>query len=130
MPNTYYGSKDVTVTFGGTAITAYVDPSTTIEREAILQNATTFGTAWETWLDTGSRKLSPITFGGVEQFQVSTNCRALLAEGTTGSLVVTYGGAKTTTVSCIVSKFATVMASEKLHVFKVTLQPTGTVTEA
>lgn len=130
MPTTYYGSKDITVSFGGNAVTAYLDPEASIEREAILQNATPFGVAWQVFLDTGSRKLGQIKFGGVEQFQSSTNCRAYFAEGTSGSLVVTYGGAKTTTVTCIVQKYTTKLATEKLHVFEVVLQPTGTVTEA
>ena len=130
MPNTYYGSKDASVTFGGTAITAMISPAADIEREAILQESTPVAVAWKTFLATGSKSLAPITFGGIEDFQASTGSRALLAEGTSGSLVVTYGGAKTTTVTCIVQKYKTVMASEKLHVFSVTLQPSGTVTEA
>jgi len=129
MPNTYYGSKDVAVSFGS-AITSMVQPETDIEREALLQESTPFGSIWKQWLDTGSRVLAPITFSGIEQFQITTGSRALLAEGTSASLVVTYGGSKTTTVTCIVQKYVTKMVSEKLHVFTVTLQPTGAVTEA
>lgn len=130
MPNTYYGSKDFAVTFGGASITAMVNPNTEVERKAILHENTPFGVAWPVWLATGSKRLSDITFGGVEDFQAATGSRALLAEGTSGALVVTYGGAKTTLVTCIVESYKTTMVAEKLHVFTVVLRPTGTVTEA
>jgi hypothetical protein len=130
MATTYYGSKDVTINYASTDITPYVDPQTTIEREAILKSTTPFGVVWPTWADTGSKRLAPLTFGGVERFETSTGCRVKFPEGTSGSLVVTYGGTKTTTVTCIVQKFKTVLATETLHVFEITLQPTGTVTEA
>ena len=125
----YYGSKDVAVTYGS-AITAMVFPATDIEREAILQESTPFGVAWKTWLATGSKSLAPITFSGVEDFTAVTGSRALMAEGTSATLTVTYGGAKSTAVTAIVQKYKTTLVSEKLHVFTVTLQPTGTVTEA
>lgn len=130
MSTTYYGSKDVTIAYGATTVTSYFDPVATIERQAILQNATPFGVAWQAWLDTGSRQLAPITLTGVERFEASTGSRVIFAEGTSATLVVTYGGSKTTSVTAIVQKYSTVLASEKLHVFSVTFQPSGTVTEA
>lgn len=130
MANTYYGSKDFALSFGGANITAMVDPKAEVERKAILQVGTPFGVAWPVWRDTGSRELSPITLTGVEDFQAATGSRALLAEGTSGSLVATYGGAKTTTVTCIVTSYKSTMVDQKLHVFAVTLQPTGAVVEA
>jgi hypothetical protein len=124
-----YGSKDVAVSYGS-AITAMVFPTTDVEREAILQESTPFGVAWKTWVDTGSRSLAPLTFSGIEDFTASTGSRALMAEGTSATLLVTYGGSKTTSVTAIVQKYKSALVSEKLHVFTVTLQPTGTVTEA
>jgi hypothetical protein len=109
MPTTYYGSKDVVISFASNTLTAYFDPKGSIEREAILQNSTPFGVAWQAWLDTGSRKLAPLTLTGVERFEASTGCRSYLAEGSSGTFVVTYGGSKTTSVTCLVNKFTTIL---------------------
>lgn len=127
---TYYGAKDVAISFNSHDITSMVNPQADVERKAILQEGTPFGVAWKAWLDTGSRELSPITFSGIEQFQATTGSRAYLAEGLTGTLLITYGGAKTTSVTAFVTSYKSTLAAEKLHVFTVQLQPSGTVTEA
>ena len=125
-----YGSKDVAVSFGGTDVTAMLFPDTELERRAILQKATPFGVAWPVFLDTGSRELSPLQFGGIEDFTAVTGTRAIFAEGTSGELVVTYGGTKTTTVTCLGESYKSTLADQKLHVCVIKLQPTGTVVEA
>ena len=129
MAVTYYGSKDVAVTFGVTTATSLLFGNGSVEREAVLQDVTPFGVAWPAWLATGMNKLADFTFSGVEDFG-STTSRSVFAEGTTQTLTVTYGGAKSTAVSCIVAKYSTAIATDKLHTFTVTLRPTGTVTEA
>lgn len=125
-----YGIKDVVISLMSTTATAWFDPQGEVEREALLQESTGFGVAWQEWRDTGSRKMAPLVLRGIEDFTSSSGSRPKLAEGTTGSLVVTYGGSKTTTVTVFVAKYKTVLATQKLHIFEVTLQPTGTVTEA
>jgi hypothetical protein len=129
MAITNYGSKDVAVSFGS-AVTAMLFPTTDVERKAIIQESTPFGVAWKKFLDTGARELSPLTFSGIEDFAASTGSRALFAEGTSATLTVTYGGSKTTSCTALVVSYKTAIVSEKLHVFTVQLQPTGTVTEA
>lgn len=129
MSVTYYGSKDVAVAYGATTVTSLLFGNGSVEREAILQEVTPFGVAFPAWAATGMKKMADLTFSGVEDFGTTTS-RSVFAEGTSASLVVTYGGAKTTTVTCLVAKYSTAIATDKLHVFTVTLRPTGTITEA
>jgi hypothetical protein len=123
-------SKDVTITFGGTDVTSMLDPKADVDREAILQESTPFGVAWPTFLDSGSKQMAPMTLGGIEDFTAGIGSRAKFAEGTTATFVVTYGGAKSTSVTMIVQKYKSILAPKKSHAFEVVLQPSGTVTES
>ena len=125
-----YAAKDVAYSYGGTNVTAMFEPKIDVERKALLQEFTPAGVAWKQWLDTGFREMAPFTLTGVEDFTAVTGSRAKVAEGTSGAWIVTYGGTKTTTVTCLVTSYKSTIASEKLHLFHVTFQPTGSVVEA
>lgn len=126
-----YGPDDVIVSWGGTVV-----PDVTvigdIPKEAILEEITPVGSSWETHAPVGVSRAGPVTLEAPYSDDAG-NLQALIAAtgvGGTATLLLTFGGTKTLSVSCIVRSIGRNIARGALTRFSAVLQPTGTVTEA
>lgn len=124
-----YGPDDVAVTYNSQAladVTVISDATT----EALLQEITPFGSAWETHAAVGVSRMGEITL----EAPYADDSNLLMDEvqtvgiGGTSTLALTFGGSNTLSVSTIVKSISRVMARGSLTVFRAVLQPTGTVT--
>ena len=128
-----YSSKDLTITYGGTDMTQHVRSINGVDIEAILEESHSFGDTWFESLSTGMKRMNPIELGGLYDDTATTGPDAKFgptALGTSASLVITWGGTKTTTVTAFVAKYSRGAQLGALTNYSVTLQPSGTVTEA
>lgn len=122
---------------GGTPrnMTAFILTINDVSVEAVMEETQAFGKAWKESLATGVRFLQPIVLGGLYD-DVANGPDAVfvgVASGpsaTTRTFAVTYGGAKSTSVETLISKYSRKPDRNALLKFEATLQPTGTVTEA
>ena len=135
-----YGSGSAKIEFdvstGGALgdMSAYLRENCTIDREAKVVEGTPFGASWAAKVATGMKEMAPVELTGWYDDTATTGPEVVFfnagaALGATRTLKVTYGGTKTTSVETIIQKFQVQMSVGSLHVFKVTLVPTGTVTE-
>lgn len=137
-----YGQSNVLVVFdrsdGSTTqdMTAYVQSINGIKVSAMLEPSDTFGDSWQESLASGVRKMDPIVIEGIYDDTATTgpdaifNAPASSPSTTLRTLTLTYGGSKTTSVECLIADYERMLVRGKLHRYKVTLQPTSTVTEA
>lgn len=125
-----YGPADVAVTYNSQAlpdVTVITDAMT----EALLQEITPLGSAWETHAAIGVSRMGEITLEApyaddANQLQGEVEDQAGL--GGTATLLLTFGSTNTLSVSTIVKTVSRVMSRGALTQFRVVLQPTGTVT--
>ena len=127
-------------TAGGTLveIQSYIQTFNGVDIEQVLEEIHAFGDSWEEHLPVGIGKVGDITLGGLYDSAASPAPDALFGNripenpntGQTRTLKITWTGTKTTSVTAFVTSYKTTLAAEKLHVFTVQLQPSGTVTEA
>lgn len=131
-----YGSPSVTITWNSVDITQYVIDINDIDIESLMEESHTFGDSWFESTAVGMRKMADIKIKGFYDDTAVSGPNALFVTTAAGpstaaqNLVVTYGGSKTTTIPCLIQKYSRKLDRGKLHKFEVTLQPTGTVTEA
>lgn len=134
-----YGPDDVVVEFdnaGGTLvdITQYVLSIGGIKKGAVLEDSRTFGDAWGEVLDTGVRTLQPIQIGMFYDDVATVGPNALFGGnsdlGRTGTLKVTYGSTKTTSVEAVITDVERLLDRGALHKMNVLVTPTGQPTEA
>lgn len=135
-----YGFDDFAVSVdnsGGAAqvMTSYVTGINGVEVEAILEEVTTGGVAWEMWAAVGLGRMGPIELSGVFDDTATTGPNAIFLETNPASKVartvtITWGSTKTTAAECLIAKYARAATKGELTKYTVTLQPTGTVTEA
>jgi hypothetical protein len=127
------------VTDGGalTDITAYVQTINGIDIEEIMEETRSLGDAWEEFLPVGVAKMAPIELSGLYD-DASSPAPNVVFGGripagpaqVTRSFQVTWGSTKTTSVETHLVKFTRTADKSALTRYSVTLQPTGTVTEA
>jgi hypothetical protein len=120
---------------GGTprVCTAYVRSIGSVSIEAIIQESTAFGMTWATYVSTSIKKMAALVLGGFYDTAADVGPDVLFAghEGETRTgCILTYGGAKTTTFDAIIQKYERLPKLGAMTEYQVTLQPTGTVTEA
>lgn len=138
-----YGQSSVVVAFdradGSTVntMTAHVQTINGIDVESIMEQSDSFGDSWVEFLPVGVRRVSgDITLEGLYEDTADTgpnatfNAPAATVGTTLRTLTITFGGSKTFSVECYIKKFSRMVVRGKLHRYSVTLQPTGTVTEA
>lgn len=126
-----YGPADCTVTYNGSVV-----PNVTVigdlDKLALEEEITPLGTAWETHGYVGVKKLNPVTLEA--PYSDTAGELAIVAEtvglGGIATLLVTLGGTKTMSVSTILTGHRRTVARGAISKSVVTLQPTGTVTEA
>jgi len=134
-----YSSADVIVLVDNNAgapqtFTAYVRAIGNISIEGIIQEATVFGASWATFVSTAIKKMAPITLGGFYDTTAVEGPDVLFAgyagSTTTRTVKITYGGGKYTEFEALVQKYERMPKLGAMTEYQVTLQPTGTVTEA
>ena len=136
-----YGSVNAKVEFdlvGGTLqdMSLYITSVGGIEIEALTEESTPFTTAWATALATGNFKMADVELEGYYDDTATTGPDVVfnvLSNGpaaVTRTLKITYGSTKTTSVETLIVKYARTLARNGITKFKVTLRPTGAITEA
>lgn len=132
-----YSAKDMKIEFDATVggalqdVTAVVMGFNGIEIEAILQEMTALGKSFAEWLYTGIQKAGSVVMDVLYDDTASTGSNAVFNKpGEQRTLKVTWGGTKTTSVETLIQKVARVPKANNMTMMNVTLQPTGTITEA
>lgn len=120
-------------------ITAYVQKIGDIDVESLIEQIRALGASWESALPIGVAKMASVDIEGIYDDTVDVGPDALFWGARTWpetpatasrTLTITWQGAKTTSVETFLSKRARTTDVNALTRYKVTLQPTGTVTEA
>ena len=133
-----YGFDDFILTLdqaGGTtptALTSYITAINGVEIERIMEEITPAGAAWESWAAVGLGKCGAIEISGKYDDTATVGPDAMLLGGADviRTLLITWGGAKTTSCEVYISKYVRSPKKGELTAFSATLQPTGTITEA
>jgi hypothetical protein len=136
-----YGPGNFTVTVddsGGTArnISPHVRAIGNIEVEDLVAQSNSFGDTFEEWTPVGVRKGAPFTISGYFD-DVGTlgpdlifNQAILTPASSTRTVLLAFGGSKTWSAECIITKYVRTPVTDSLTGYEATLQPTGTITEA
>ena len=135
-----YGPSSVAVTLdesGGTArnLSQYITSLGGIIINAGMVDSTGFGDSWKESLSTGVRSMDDISIEAWYD-DTSNTTDAVLGDVANGpadqqkTLVVTYGGSKTTTVEGWIVDYERVLDRDSLHVVRATFRPSGAATEA
>ena len=134
-----YSSANVVVDVddnGGSpqTFTAFVRAIGNISIEGIIQESTTFGVSWASYVSTAIKKMAPLTLGGFYDTTATSGPDVLFAgyagSTTTRTVKITYGGGKYTSFEALIQKYERMPKLGAMTEYQVTLQPTGTVTEA
>ena len=126
-----YGPADVTVNYSSQAI-ADCTVIGDINKEMILEEITPFGSAWEQHASVGVGRLGEITLEAPYSDD-SNLLRDKLDDvgiGGTATLVITFGGAKSLSISTVLKSITRNVSRGALTVVRGTLQTTGQPTEA
>lgn len=126
-----YGPADCLVSLGGSNV-----PDVTVvgdlPKEAIIEQVTPIGVAWETHAKVGISRMSPVTLEA--PYSTTAGDLAVVGDaaglGATLAVIITIGGSKTCSFSSIVKSIKRNVSRGALDVYSLELQPTGTVTEA
>ena len=135
-----YGPSSVAITLddsGGTArnLSQYIISFGGIKINAGMVDSTGFGDSWKESLSTGVRSMDDISIEAWYD-DTSNTTDAVLGDVANGpadqqkTLVVTYGGSKTTTVEGWIVDYERVLDRDSLHVVRATFRPSGAATEA
>jgi hypothetical protein len=136
-----YGSNSFVVSIdnsGGTPVTMtdYIRSIGDVDVKAMMQESTAFGDAWMEKLATGMLEAGSITLGGYYDDTATTGPDVIFNDVATGptdstrTLLLTWGGSKTTSAEVWISAYKRTATVGELTAFEVTLEYTGTVTEA
>lgn len=133
-----YSSVNLTLTFGGTAMTAYIDEIDPYVVEALIEDGRPFGSAWPVKIPVGEYEIPDISVGGFYDDTAVSGPDVKFGVGAmptgpasaSASLVITWGGTKTTTVSCFISRYERIASKNKITRFKARLTFTGQSVEA
>lgn len=126
-----YGPADAAVTYASQAI-ADCTVISDIDVEALLEEITPIGSAWETHAAVGVKRAGEITLEAPYSDDAN-NLRDKADDtglGGTATLLITFGSTKTFSVSTVLKSMKRQIRRGAITHFSVTLQPTGTVTEA
>ena len=126
-----YGGKDASFTFNGHAITGATLTVSAISRQAVMEDVTPFGVTDEQWIYTGMVRNQELTFEGVYDDTPTTGTNAIfVGVGSSGSLVIGYGGTKTSTVTAFVRVYERIIKTFATTRYRATLRPSGAWVEA
>ena len=131
-----YGSDDLKVEVdnsGGTLVdvTAHVTEINGYSVQAVLEESTPFGVAWEESIFSGVKLVDDVELTGFYDDTATTGPDAIFNDlGATRTLKLTWGGSKTSSVEAIIAQYDRNPAVKESTKYTVTLKPTGAVTEA
>ncbi len=131
-----YGPTDFALSFGGTAMTAHIDTINGFDVEAVTVDSKTFGDAWREVLPTGDKQASDVEVEGLYDDAAGGPSLVFLAALPAGpataasAVVMTWGGAKTSSYNAFMVKFTRVASRNQITRYKATIRVTGAVTEA
>ncbi len=126
-----YSSKDLDLSAGAQSMKAHILDDVTLAVEVLTEEATAFGDSWEKHVSTGIKKADPIVVGGFYDDTVTTGPDAKFnVLGTEIEIIITWGGAKTSTVTTIAQKYERLGKIGQMTRYVATLLPTGEVQEA
>lgn len=127
-----YGTKDTVVVYNGQTISQWVTEIGDVATEALLEEITSMGDAWERHAFIGVMRSGQITLAG--PYADDANSLSDVADdvgvGGTATLTITFGGSKTYSVSTIQVSHTKNISRGQLTKSTVVLQGTGQVTEA
>jgi hypothetical protein len=126
-----YGPDDVSVTYSSQAlddVTVIGD----ISKEAILEEITPFGSAWETHAPVGVSRFSEIILEApyTDDANDLTDKGDDVGLGGTATLVIVFGGTKQVSISTVLRQIVRTIGRGALTRSRLVLQPTGAPTEA
>lgn len=130
-----YGSDDTRIDVDNAAgtlvnMTAYITEVNGFGVEAVLEESTPFGVAWEESLYSGVKMVGDIEFTGFYDDTATTGPDVIFnALGATRTVKFTWGSTKTSSVEAIIRKYERIAKVKTTTKYKVTLKPTGAVTE-
>jgi hypothetical protein len=117
-------------------ITQHVITFNGVSIESMIEEVRSFGDSWDEHLPIGVGKIAPIEFGGLLD-DAADGPDDLFANRVpespntpTRTFKVTWFGTKTTAFETILVKYDRTPDKNALHKYTVTLQPTGSPTEA
>lgn len=131
-----YGGKDFSILFGGTNITAHVQEINSFDVESLTEDGKSFGDIWPEPTPTGDKQASDVEIGGFYDDAAGGPSAVLLAALPTGpssatsAVVLTWGGAKTSSFSAYCTKFGRKATRNGITRYTATIKPNGAVTEA
>lgn len=126
-----HNSSEVTITFNSQTMTSYGTQIDGFERDTKMVETTAFGATDATYVGSGVKRVKPIKISGFYDDTATTGPDAVFNTlGTFASLVIGYGNSKTSTVSAGVVSYTRKPKVDDLTMYEVTLQPSGSVTEA
>lgn len=131
-----YGANSFSMSFAASNITAHVQSINSVEVESILEDSKPINGVWAESLASGAQQMSDVEIEGLYDDAAGGPDAVLRAARPTGpasspgATVLTWGGSKTTSFNAFVQKFARTVTKNQITRYKVTLKPTGTVTEA
>lgn len=135
-----YGPSSVAITLddsGGTArvLSQYIISIGGIKVNSGMVDSTGFGDSWTESLSTGKRFMDDITIEAWYD-DTSNTTDAVLGDVANGpadqqkTLLVAYGGSKTTTVEGWIVDYERVLDKDSLHIVRATFRPSGAASEA
>lgn len=131
-----YGSDDTRIDVDNSSgtlqnMTAYITEINGFAVEAVLEESTPFGVAWEESLYSGVKMVGDIEITGFYDDTASTGPDVIFnALGDTRTVKITWGSTKTSSVEGIIKKYERIAKVKETTKYKVTFKPTGAVTEA
>jgi len=135
-----YGPSSVSLVLddsGGTArdLSQYLISLGGVKVTAGMVDSTGFGDSWAESLSTGMRSMDDLTIEAWYDDTANTT-DAVLGDVANGpadqqkTLVLTYGGSKTTTVEGWIVDYERVLDKDSLHIVRANFRPSGAATEA
>lgn len=135
-----HGSSEIGVAFddaGGTpqTMTPYITEIGGIDVEALTEESTAFGDAYQKNTAVGILKMADVVLSGLYDDTAAVgpnavfNAPAPTPSTATRTLTITLCSGKTVSVETIIAKYSRTPARNALTKFSVTLRPTGTITE-
>ena len=136
-----YGSNSLIIAVDNSSgsvvtMTQYVTSINSVEVEALIEEAHSFGDSFFESLASGVRKCSDLVLGGFYDDTSTTgpdaifNAVASSTSATTRTVTITWGGSKTTSFEGLITKYSRSASRNELTKYEVTITPSGTVTEA
>lgn len=127
-----FAAKDVTVTYGGTDVTAHIQGDFEVNATDETQDSKSFGERFNESLKTGDTMIADITWSGL--YDDDANAPKLLWDVTSSTpspstaavdLVITYGTpsgspADAITIPVLVKNFTPKLSRNKIHEYSVT----------